>query len=158
MSAGSSRRAVSACPGSVGYTLLELLVVLVLVVLVLAVVPPLISAGMPSAEVQGAARRLAAGLRYTRSRAIAAQAERSLVLDLEQRLFTVPGRSRPQRLPEKLDIKLLTTRADLLDDRIGRVRFFADGSSTGGRITIENGARKLRIDIEWLTGKVAILD
>jgi len=148
----------AASSGQRGFTLLEMLVVLAMVVIVLAVVPPLISAGLPSAELKGAARKLAAGLRYTRSRAVSTQEEKALVVDLEERKFTVPDRPRAVSLPEDVEIDLLTTRSDLLGERTGRIRFFPDGSSTGGRITLEKGERKFVVDITWLTGRVVILE
>lgn len=141
-----------------GFTLLELIVVLVLAVLLLALVPPLISSAMPGAEINGAARKIAAGLRYTRSRAVATQQEQALVVDLEQRSFTVPGRKQAVNLPSSLHIKLLTTRADLQNERLGGIRFFPDGSSTGGRVTLKGDGSEYVIDVQWLTGKVTILD
>ena len=38
------------------------------------------------------------------------------------------------------------------------MRFFADGGSNGGRVTLAAGERKFDIDIDWLTGRVAIQD
>ena len=45
-----------------------------------------------------------------------------------------------------------------LDDKTGAIRFFPDGGSDGGRVTIAAGERKYEVDIDWLTGRVAILD
>ncbi|MGA7117479.1 MAG: hypothetical protein WBY12_09835 [Hyphomicrobium sp.] len=38
------------------------------------------------------------------------------------------------------------------------MRFFPDGSSTGGRVTLVAGERKRLLDINWLTGAVIIKD
>jgi general secretion pathway protein H len=38
------------------------------------------------------------------------------------------------------------------------VRFFPDGGSNGGRITLAAGDRKYDVDVDWLTGRVAILE
>ena len=38
------------------------------------------------------------------------------------------------------------------------LRFVPDGGSNGGRITVASGARKFDVDVDWLTGRVAILD
>jgi general secretion pathway protein H len=53
-------------------------------------------------------------------------------------------------------MKLYTAQADLVSDAVGSVRFFPDGGSTGGRVTIAAGERKFDVDIDWLTGRVAI--
>jgi general secretion pathway protein H len=36
------------------------------------------------------------------------------------------------------------------------IRFFADGSSTGGRITLEREHAAWKIDINWLTGQIEL--
>ncbi len=38
----------------------------------------------------------------------------------------------------------------------GAIRFYPDGSSTGGRITVASGERKFLVDVDWLTGRVSI--
>jgi general secretion pathway protein H len=55
-------------------------------------------------------------------------------------------------------ISLVTARSELDTDRVGKIRFFPDGTSTGGRITLARGERKYGVDINWLTGQVVILD
>ena len=43
-------------------------------------------------------------------------------------------------------------------DKRGAIRFYPDGSSTGGRITVSSGERKFLVDVDWLTGRVSIED
>ena len=81
-----------------------------------------------------------------------------LVLDLEQRTFQVEPDSRVHTLPRTLELKLYTAQSDLVSDRVGAIRFFPDGGSNGGRITLAAGQRKYDVDVDWLTGRVAILD
>lgn len=141
-----------------GFTLLELMVVLVLMVMVYAFAGPMISAGMPGAELKGAARQLAAGLRKARSHAVTSKEEAVLTIDVEQHRFEVSGDKRNYALPAKLEISLFTAQSELLRDKVGRIRFFPDGSSTGGRITVAFAERKYHINVDWLTGQVAVLD
>jgi len=54
-------------PRQRGFTLLELLVVLVIAVLLVSLTPPLLSGLSGSTELRGAARQLAAGLRFARN-------------------------------------------------------------------------------------------
>ena len=65
---------------------------------------------------------------------------------------------RSHRLPEKIDLKLYTAQRDLLNEKVGTIRFFPDGGSNGGRITLVAGERKYDVDVDWLTGRVAILE
>ena len=141
-----------------GVTLLELLVVLTLMAFVVAVVLPTLGGGVSTAALKSAAREVAAGLRYARGQAIAQRSEALLVLDVEARTFTLPPDTHLHRLPERLELKLYTAQRDIVGDKIGAIRFFPDGGSTGGRITLAAGERKYDVDVDWLTGRVTILD
>ena len=139
-----------------GFTLIEIIVVMVIGVMLIALVPPLFSSGVSGAEFKSAARRLAAGLRQARSEAIAYQRPTALTLDLEQRQFGITGGKGVQHLPEQLGIELFTSRTELTDGKRGAIRFYPDGSSSGGRITLTRGKSTYEVDVSWLTGRVTI--
>ncbi|HRW64235.1 MAG TPA: GspH/FimT family pseudopilin [Candidatus Competibacter sp.] len=144
--------------GQHGFTLLEILIVLVIGVLLVALVPPLLSGMSGATELRGAARQLAAGLRNARNEAVARQQEAVLTLDLERRRFGVTGDPREIALPESVALKLYTAQSELLDGTIGGIRFFPDGSSTGGSITVSGPKLAYRVNVDWLTGAVAIVE
>lgn len=142
-----------------GFSLIELIVVLVIAGLMLALIPPLVSSAIPGTELKNAARELMAGLRFARAYAISKQADAVLVVDVDSRQFTVTGRSRSYRLPEHLDLKVVSARSESEGEGVGAIRFFSDGTSTGGRITLSRGETQVyEIDINWLTGRAVILD
>lgn len=143
---------------SAGVTLLELLVVLSIMALVAAFVVPLFGSGVPTAELKGAARQVAAGLRLARSEALATRQETRLLLDLEQRTMRVGHDARVHALPAAIEMKLFTAASDLVNEKVGAIRFYPDGGSNGGRITLASGDRKYDVDVDWLTGRVAIGD
>ena len=142
------------------FTLVELLVVLLIGSLMLAIIPPLTSGLGLTTEMRGAARQLAAGLRSARNYAITKQQEAALTLELEQRKFTVSGDPRTVELPddEAVQIKLFTAQSELVDNDTGRIRFFPDGSSTGGHISLIEGKVEYRVNVDWLTGRIVIED
>ncbi|QQS54556.1 MAG: GspH/FimT family pseudopilin [Candidatus Competibacteraceae bacterium] len=144
--------------GQYGFTLLEILIVLVIGVLLVALVPPLLSGMSGATELRGAARQLAAGLRNARNEAVARQREAVLTLDLERRRFGVTGDPREIALPESVALKLYTAQSELLDSATGGIRFFPDGSSTGGSITVSGPKLAYRVNVDWLTGAVAIVE
>lgn len=141
-----------------GVTLLELLIVLSIMGLVAAFVVPLLGPGMSTAELKSAARQVAAGLRLARSEAVATRLDTRLVLDLEQRTMHVDRDPRVLALPREVELKLYTAQNDLVSEKSGAVRFYPDGGSNGGRITLASGERKYDVDVDWLTGRVKILD
>lgn len=144
--------------GQHGFTLLELLVVLVIAVLLVAVVPPLISGMSGATELRSAARQLAAGLRFARNEAVTRQREAILTLDLSKHRFAVSGDPREIALPESLSLHLYTAQSELLDQATGNIRFFPDGSSTGGAVTVSGPKLAYRINVDWLTGAIAIVE
>ena len=140
-------------------TMIEILVVLSIMAIGAAIVVPMVGGtGASSGDLRSAARQIAAGLRHARSEAIAQRRETVLTLDLEKRSFRVAQEPREIALPSKVELKLFTAQSDLVNEKQGAIRFFPDGGSNGGRVTVASGERKYEVDVDWLTGRVAILD
>ena len=139
-----------------GFTLLEVLMVLVIAAAGFALVVRFTSAGVSGAELKSAARTVAAGLRAARGTAIATQESAAMLLDLDRRTIEVTGAAKPRALSDRLELKLYTAQSEVRDDRHGAIRFYPDGSSTGGRVTPSAGERKLLVDVDWLTRRVSI--
>ena len=141
-----------------GFTLLELLVVLAVLGLVLALVPPLFTGTTAASVLKGAARELASAVRATRGEAIKANRETVFVLDVARREYVIGGRARKGSVAESLTLELVTAESERVDDSRAGIRFFPDGTSTGGRIAVSQGDREIQIGVNWLTGKVDIVD
>ena len=142
--------------GAQGFTLLELIVVLAIIALVIALVPGLMLRPQPGLDIEVAARALADGLRRTRSQAMVSNREEVFAVDVEQGLFRA-GRDRPlKQLDRNIELRLYTAEAELIDRESGRIRFFPDGSSTGGAIDLRLADQHQRVSVDWLTGQVEI--
>jgi general secretion pathway protein H len=141
-----------------GFTLIELLVVMAILGLVLVVVPPMFSGSLSTATLRGAARDVAAGLRQARSEAITLNRETGFRLDLEARSYTIGDARTSLSLPPDIELALFTAASERLDETTGTIRFYPDGSSTGGGITLADEDRKFEVIVDWLTGKVTIVD
>ncbi len=141
-----------------GFTLLELLVVLALLAMTYALIPPMFGVGGSTAELKAGARQVAAGLRKARSQAIVSRGEATLTLDVEARSFLLSGDSKSRKLPQQAEIGVYTAQGEVTDASTAAIRFYPDGSSTGGRVSLAMGERKYLIDVDWLTGQVEILD
>ena len=141
-----------------GVTLLELLIVIALMAIVAGFVIPRFGGPISTSELRASARQLAAGLRLARSEAVSERRETFLVLDVAGKRFKVDREPREHPLPSRIELKLFTAQNDLVSTDVGSIRFFPDGGSNGGRITVASGPRKFDVDVDWLTGRVAILD
>jgi general secretion pathway protein H len=141
---------------SVGFTLLELLLVLLLLGLLYGLAAPMLGAGSTGLDMKAASRQLAAGLRKARGVAVVERREAVLTLDLEQRVFSLTGDPKIYSLPKQLELGLFTAQSELVREKIDGIRFFPDGTSTGGRVTISAGESKQFVDVDWVTGRVTI--
>jgi general secretion pathway protein H len=61
-------------------------------------------------------------------------------------------------MSEEIDITLFTAQSELTDAKTGAIRFYPDGSSTGGRVMLAREDRKFLVEVDWMTGQVKILD
>lgn len=138
-----------------GFTLLELLAVLVIAGLIYAVLLASPFGRASAGDLKSAARTLASGLRQAQTVAITTRRDALLTVDVESREFRV-GDLEPHHLSDHVDLKLYTAQQEVASERVGSIRFYPDGSSTGGRITVSSGERKYLVDVDWITGRVSI--
>jgi general secretion pathway protein H len=136
-----------------GFTLIELVAVVALIGIALSVVSLSFSKSMNSAKVQAASRDLVAALRYTRGQAIVKNKQAALDLDMQNNTYQAPGKPLV-KLPKEMHMTLLTAQSEQTGTTSGRIRFFADGASTGGHVSIFAGQREWRVNVSWLTGQV----
>ena len=131
------------------------MVVMALIALVVLVVPPFFSTDHASVGLEAAARKAAGGLRLARSEAIARDREIGFALDLGKRRYTIGGEGW-HALPAGIALAVDAAPSDA--EREGSIRFFPDGSSSGGGITLSSGSRTYRVAVDWLTGQVSIVE
>jgi general secretion pathway protein H len=138
-----------------GFTLLELLVVLAIIGIVVALVPGFMLRSQPRIDVNVAARAIADGLRQTRSEAVLRNRQQLFALDVEARVFRA-GDSTPVRIDDGIVLSFRTARSELLEEGVGQIRYFPDGSSTGGLVSVTQGAWQADVRSDWLTGLVTV--
>jgi general secretion pathway protein H len=141
-----------------GFTMLELIAVIAVIAVVAALSPPFFSSGVSATEHKAAVRQVAQILRYARTSAVANRRDVGVEFDLEARTYQLPNKEKSGKLPDGVEIEITTTAAETKDEKRGSIRFYPDGGSTGGRVMLKLKERGYRIDVDWLTGRVAIDD
>ncbi|RMT99211.1 hypothetical protein ALP39_200359 [Pseudomonas marginalis pv. marginalis] len=131
-----------------GFTLLEMLVVIVLISIAAGLVGFGLQQGLRAAKERQAVGQIVEALRSTRARAIVSGTTQSTVFDLRNLSVEAPDRPK-KHWPAELQVTLHTA-----EQAGSAVDFYPDGSSTGGNLLLANGSRRWRIDIGWLTGSV----
>ena len=140
-----------------GFTLLEMLAVILLIGVAASAVAISVAHGLASARIDAASGELAAALRATRAQAIVHGAQRSFVLDTRDASYH-GAVGREVQLPHGMRVGITSASMDQGSDGTARIRFFPDGSSTGGRITLQSGRRQWHVNVSWLTGAVSVVD
>jgi general secretion pathway protein H len=138
-----------------GFTLLEVLIVLGIVALAVAALAPLAGLGRGAADLGGTVADLSAQLRAARSAAIRSNREAEIVLDVTGRRYWGTGAAAPRALPPRIAWSLTSDSGEQAGGT-GRIRFFPDGSSTGGSIGLRDGGANARIAVDWLTGAINV--
>lgn len=141
-----------------GFTLIELLIVLVISILALTAVAINLGSGTSSTELRAVVRELMSAMRYARGQALLSHQSTFVTIDLDKNSYQINTRDKVFYLPEDVEVTLVTVESELLTENRGNIRFFADGSSTGGKITLVRAEQSWPIEINWLTGKVGLQD
>lgn len=138
-----------------GFSLVEVLAVLTIMALVLGAVSIRMGGGLERVRLDALAREISAELNRARIAAIHTNREALFRVDMETRRFGTPEPD--HELPEGVVIRLVTARSETsVDARSGAIRFFPDGTSTGGRLELERKGRMLTVRVDWLTGHVGV--
>jgi general secretion pathway protein H len=140
-----------------GFTLLELLIVLLLLAVLAGFAGQRMMSSMERPALQTATGELAAVLRRARSEAIVHNAPVAVRVDVDAPSFGIPG-ERVYAVSDRLKLTLFAAVSDELPSNIGEIRFFPDGSSTGGEITLAGGNAQRYVQVDWLTGRVAVYE
>ncbi len=131
-----------------------MIVALAIAGLLLGVVPVAASRLYESVEYRATVRELLTSLRQ--SREVAAREGRSVrfVIDAQRGLFGVAGRPMHD-FPEGYRVATQLAATEQQSGGLGVIRFFPDGSSSGGSITvIRPSGQGVRLRVDWLMGRI----
>lgn len=138
-----------------GFTLLEVLVVLVIVAMATTLAAMVYSGGLDGMRLRSSSKEIAAQLRYTRTQAIATGMAQRFTIDPHGHRWQAAG-NRQGKIPRSLGVDFIGAREVQPHAGEGGILFFPDGASTGGRIQLSVKRAVWRVDVSWLTGEVTL--
>jgi general secretion pathway protein H len=153
--AAKAKMQTSASGSNKGFTLLEVLLVLVIGGLLMAVVATSLSEGP---VLRKSSREVAASLRHARAQAVMRQQPVVWKMDIKGKHFWIDGNDKDtdRQLNGAVEAKIHTTAMEVASADQGGIRFFPDGSSTGGSVDLTYKQQTFKVNVEWVTGRVSI--
>ncbi len=136
-----------------GFTLLEIIIVLTLVTLILGLSTIYFAGYLPSVKLDATGREMAALIRHARSLALMKMETQGVMIDLDNRSYGLET-----EVAKDIPASVLVT---VLDPFYGELRqgkfsllFHPVGGGEGRTIMLSAGKKKIRIDLDPITGAV----
>ena len=157
-----------------GFSLIELMVVLILMSLSIALVTPSLSRFSRTVELKAAAKKVSTILRYCRSEAINKGKVYQVFIDPELNEIRAQPLASPEEeeenadkdgkgfpkiypLPSGINVKEVETESPQYASDFPTIEFYPNGGSNGGTILLDAEDRNgFRIRVNFITGVVAI--
>ena len=134
-----------------GFTLLEMLVVLVILGLVTAAIPLIHHGG---AELRGLGYELATELRDLRQAAIRTRMVTEFALNSQAGSYQLGDRD--VVLPPGVTLSYVVSEPPLVGDALDHLAFYPDGSSPGGTLTLARDGVVIVVAVGWMDGRISI--
>lgn len=145
----------SYAPCDAGFTLFELLVVMALMAMTVVAVSAFYRPSSSGLQVKAAARIAASRLRDLRAAALSTGTERVAVIDTATRTLHFGTAGAPLPLARSVSMTVTGAESERRSPSKLGIRFFPNGSSTGGTVRLRSERQAYEIRINWLTGRVA---
>ncbi len=156
-----------------GFTLFELLVVMVIISLMSAVVIPRLAGSLNKMNSETAAKKILASLRYARSQAVSERVTYLSVFDFYRNQVVIrKWEAGSGKLEEEAEnsvsgkiydlpegVRLKKAMPGDIDSGLFQIAFYPGGNSSGGEIIVADGQeRQYKIKIDFITGTVQLTD
>jgi general secretion pathway protein H len=134
-----------------------MMVALAIIGLITAVALPFVFRDKGTVAMRAAARQIAGVLREARSSAVLHNRIELFSADAADGSFAL-ARHAAHHLPRGVEMTLTTTTEQVRSTSGGTIRFYPDGSSTGGGLKLSQNGHDTQVLVDWLTGRTRIVD
>lgn len=140
-----------------GFTLVEMLAVVVMLAVAAALASVKLGSRGGAAQARALLLNSSEVLRSARLMALSTGIEQVVYVDVPRRRIDGTGR-RTLRVPPELGFAAIAARSEQHGDSAFGIRFFPDGTSTGGELKFTTQGKAYELHVNWLTGNVTIND
>jgi general secretion pathway protein H len=144
-----------------GFTLVEMIVVILIIAVGSAIVVPMVEGGFEAREVRRAARQIASTMHYCRGEALALGEPQEMVIDAGENSIHTTGWGRWAVLTDRAVIDDVRG-GNVVGDGIVQILFFPNGSSTGADVVLagrrDRREHRLLVSLDPLLGTVHVGD
>jgi general secretion pathway protein H len=144
-----------------GFTLIEVIIVLIIIAVASALVGVLVNKGSESVEIRTFSKDISATLRYARNHAVSEKKTYCFVIDKDESMYKLYAVSSEDEEDVELVIsKPIPEEIEVVTDNSEEVffiEFFPRGDSSGGMMeVIHNKGMSFLISVNRITGKVEV--
>ncbi len=133
-----------------------MLVTLAVAGLAAGLVAPRVVDSLASQRSRTAIRSVAAYLAEARAHAVRTRSETLVTIDTGSHELASAALQHRLVIPSETEVELVVAATEKTSAKVGGVRFFPDGSSTGASIRFSTRAIAAEIAVHWLTGRVSV--
>lgn len=172
---GNIKGGGSASGQPAGFTLLELIVVIIIIGFMSAMIIPTIGGSINNLKLKTASKRVSAALRYARNQAVSQKKTYLATFDFEKNSLSLKKKVKESQepeeeitkkpeiktyyLPEGVKIEKVVANEEEVDSGLFHLIFFPYGGSSGGTITLTgNRDKTYNIEVDFITGLVKLID
>lgn len=138
-----------------GFTIIELIVVLTVLAVAYAMATPLLADLLGGPRLNRLVAEITSALRESQATAITESRTVDFALARDGHTWQTGDRRVDVADGLRLELRSVGGRAYRTG---GRLKFFPDGGSTGGVLTLFGDRRYRQIEVDWLTGRVTVKD
>jgi len=137
-----------------GFTLLEIIVVMVMIAVIMGFFSSNMMKSLKKAKLRAVSKDLVSAMRYTRGQAVVKHEQKIITFNVQDKTYKAP-RKKTVQIPDEVEIYVYTAESEIPDENTGSIRFFSDGSSSGGWVKLIQGEKIWKINVNWLTGEIS---
>lgn len=138
-----------------GFTLLEVIIVILLVTLILGMSTVFFAGFLPSASFSATGREVSAVIRHARSLARMNMEKKAVIIDLDSRVYGIEGLI-TKSFPPEMKITVLDPVSGEMHRGKYTIVFHPTGGMEGGTIILSSSRKIMRIETDPISGAVVI--